>query len=150
MSSLEQDGVTHVRGRRAKTGPLGHTYEGPYKIEERVSNSCVKLRVGSYVDGRPRFEIQHWENLKPAVLEDNQAPAERPQPGRKPLNPRAEPFVPQEPKQTRAEQQVPQEPEQDDGELPSKDKSESSDNNIAQRPKRNKRRPMRFGGNCYD
>ena len=39
------DQVTHVRVRRAKPGPLGHAFEGPFKIVERQGKSCLKLRV---------------------------------------------------------------------------------------------------------
>ena len=84
--------VTHVRVKRAKPGPLGHAYAGPFKIEERLGNSCVKIRVGSYADGRPKFEIQHWENLKPSVLGEDTVEGKRTPPGRKPLNPAAQEF----------------------------------------------------------
>ena len=75
--------VTHVRIKRHKTHPLQHTYEGPFKIVEHLGKSCIKIHVGSYADGTPRHEVQHWENAKPAVLQDDQPEAERPKLGRK-------------------------------------------------------------------
>ena len=69
------ENVTHVRLKRHKLGPLQHTYEGPFKIVERVGRSCIKVEVGLYADGTPRIETHHWENAKPAVLEENQEPA---------------------------------------------------------------------------
>ena len=54
--------VTHVRLKRHKLGPLQHTYEGPFKITERVGRSCIKVQVGLYADGTPRIETHHWEN----------------------------------------------------------------------------------------
>ena len=78
------DKITHVRVKRHKLGPLQHSYEGPFRIVERMGRSCVKLHVGSYVDGAPRYEIHHWENLKPAVLQDDQKEASRKKLGRKP------------------------------------------------------------------
>ena len=37
-----------------------------------------------YADGTPRIETHHWENAKPAVLEENQEPATKKKLGRKP------------------------------------------------------------------
>ena len=91
---INLDQVTHVRVKRAKPGPLGISYEGPFQIIERVGDSCLKLRVGSYASGEPRYELQHWENCKPAVMSDDTPTAVRQKLGRKALNPRAAPFKP--------------------------------------------------------
>merc|ERR1712015_4572 len=81
---VDLDRVTHVRVKRAKPGPLGHSYEGPFEIYERVSNSCVRIRVGSFANGEPKYELHHWNNLKPAVLRNDTKLAERTRPGRAP------------------------------------------------------------------
>ena len=78
------DKVTHVRLKRHKLGPLQHTYEGPFKIVERVGRSCIKVQVGLYADGTPSIETHHWENAKPAVLDENQPEATKKKLGRKP------------------------------------------------------------------
>ena len=83
---------THVYVKRAKVTPLGHCWDGPFPISERTSDSCVKIRVGSFANGDPRFELQHWNNLKPAVMKDGQSEASRVPLGRKPLNPKAKDF----------------------------------------------------------
>lgn len=44
VNSPDINHITHVRIRRAKPGTLGHSYEGPFKIEEHLGNSCVRLR----------------------------------------------------------------------------------------------------------
>ena len=77
------DTVTHVRLRRAKPGVLGHAFEGPYEIVERLGESCIKLRVGSYANGTPRFEVHHWDNAKPAVYSPTIVTADKPRLGRK-------------------------------------------------------------------
>ena len=78
------DQVTHVRIKRAKPGPLGHTYEGPFKIVERQGKSCIKVRVGSFANGEPKFEVQHWANCRPAVFRGDVQETQRALPGRKP------------------------------------------------------------------
>ena len=78
------DRVTHVRLKRHKLGPLQHSYEGPFPVLERVGKSCIKVQVGLFADGTPRVETHHWENVKPAVLTDNQQPATKKKLGRKP------------------------------------------------------------------
>ena len=47
---------------------MGSNFDGPFEIVERMGSSCVKVRVGSYANGKPRLEVQHWSNCKPAVL----------------------------------------------------------------------------------
>ena len=78
------DNVTHVYVKRGKTTPLGHSFDGPFPITRRLDTSCVEIRVGSYASGAPRLEVQHWQNLKPAVLKEGQEPATRVSRGRKP------------------------------------------------------------------
>ena len=76
--------MTHVRIKSAKPGPLGHAYEGPFKIVERQGKSCIKVKVGSYVNGEPKYEVQHWANCRPAVFSGDPQEAQRVLPGRKP------------------------------------------------------------------
>ena len=71
------DKVTHVMVKRAKPGPLGHSYTGPFKIEERVRISCLNLRVGSCFHGTPKFELHHLENCKPCPMSTNTTVGER-------------------------------------------------------------------------
>ena len=89
--------VTHVRVERAKPGPLGHAWAGPFKIVERVGQACIRLKVGNFADGRPKYELQHWVNCKPCPPGPNIKEAQRPLPGRKPLNPEAKEFRPAAP-----------------------------------------------------
>ena len=81
--------VTHVLIKRAKPGPLGHQYEGPFEIVRRLGNTRLELRVGSEANGDPRLEIWNWENCKPAVLDTRLPPpaASRKPRGRKPKIP---------------------------------------------------------------
>ena len=76
--------MTHERIKRAKPGPLGHAYEGPFKIVERQGKSCIKVRVGSYANGEPKYEVQHWANCRPAVISESTQEAQLALPGRKP------------------------------------------------------------------
>lgn len=89
------ENVTHVRVQRAKPGTLGYAYEGPFKIIERLGDSCLKLRVGTSADGTPRYETQHWNRCKPAAIDDSTPLGQKKNPGRKPLNPEAVPFTPE-------------------------------------------------------
>ena len=82
--------ITHVRVKRAKPGPLGHTYDGPFKIEERLGTTCIRIRVGSTAKGEPRFETQHWNNCKPAAVTQDTPEGVRDRPGRKPGGPQQE------------------------------------------------------------
>ena len=128
-TNLEQ--VTHVRLKRHKLGPLQHSYEGPFPILERVGKSCIKVQVGLYADGTPRVETHHWENTKPAVLEDDQQPATKKKLGRKPKS------VTNSPSETNTDEV---------------NNSEESGTNITsettnnKRPKRTIRPPARYAG----
>ena len=75
--------ATHVYIRRGKTPPLGHNYDGPFEIEDRLSDSTIQVRVGSFADGRPRYEKHHWSNCKVAVT-TSEVTATKPNKGRKP------------------------------------------------------------------
>ena len=123
------DQVTHVRLKRHKIGPLQHTYEGPFRIIERVGKSCIRVHVGSYADGTPRHEVHHWENAKPAVLQDNQAEAEKKRRGRKEKGPKQEDTL---------SEKVTLDPDHPTNEPESK--------THETRPKRITRRPARYSG----
>ena len=58
------DTVERVYVRRGKTATLGPPYDGPFKITQRLGDSCVKLGVGTFADGTPRTELQHLGNCK--------------------------------------------------------------------------------------
>ena len=80
-STMEK--ASHVYIRCQKPTPLGHNYEGPFPIVERVGTSCVKVKVGSYANGSPRIETQHLSHCKPAHFIDQPFEAERKALGRK-------------------------------------------------------------------
>ena len=86
--------VTHVFVKRGKTVPLGPSFDGPFEIVERLGKACIKLKVGVFASGEDRFEVQHWHNVKPAVMGEHDSAAERPALGRKPLDPQAKSFAP--------------------------------------------------------
>ena len=73
---------------------LGSAFEGPFEIMDRIGKSVIKIRVGSYANGEPRYEQQHWHNCKPAVMAKSTTVAERKALGRKKLNPEASNFIP--------------------------------------------------------
>ena len=60
--------ATHVYLRKHKPTPLGGQYDGPLPIEEKIGDSCLKLRVGYFANGEPRHVVAHWNNCKPAVV----------------------------------------------------------------------------------
>ena len=76
--------TTHVHVKRGKPIPLGRQYDGPFPIVERLGRSCVKVKVGVTAGGAPRYEVQHWNNLKPAHMSGPTAEAIRPTVGHKP------------------------------------------------------------------
>ena len=86
--------ITHVFVERGKKTPLGPVFDGPFQITDRIGTSCVQIRVGSYANGEPRHEIQHWHNLKAAHMKEGAEVAQKPALGRKPLNPAAPQFLP--------------------------------------------------------
>ena len=79
----DMQGATHVYVRRGKVAPLGPKFDGPWKINERTDHT-IKIRVGSYVNGEPRYELHHWNNAKVANFIDEPDLPQRPTLGRKP------------------------------------------------------------------
>ena len=73
--------ATHVRIKRAKPGVLGHSWDGPFPIIERVGETCLKLRVGYTINNTPRYELHHWENCRPCH-DINPTTVEKPRRGR--------------------------------------------------------------------
>ena len=88
---------THVYLKKGKTTPLGPKYEGPFKIIERIGQSCIKIHVGTSANGTPRVETHHWENCKPVPFTEGQTEGQKATRGRKPLDPKAVPFKPKPP-----------------------------------------------------
>ena len=76
------DGATHAYTRQHKTTGLQAHYEGPFRIDSRVSRSVVRLEVGVYKDGQKRFELRHINDLKFAHPSSLAAEAQRPKLGR--------------------------------------------------------------------
>ena len=125
--------------KRGKVTPLGHSYEGPFEILERLGDSCIKVKVGHYASGQQREEIQHWQNAKPAHVAPNATQAEKPARGRKPARSEVgvrDPLPPTTPA-------VPPAPSHQTMKPPSIPKSKSPEN-IETRPIRAKKKPL-----CY-
>ena len=74
--------ITHVYTKQHKATGLQAPYSGPFFIEERLSNSTVKIKVGSNVKGEPIYEVRHLNDLKLANPNSNAAEATRPKRGR--------------------------------------------------------------------
>ena len=76
------DKATHVYVKNENTLGLQPKFCGPYLITSRPSRSTVEVRVGSFVDGRPRLQKFHWSHCKIAHMRPDAEAAERPGPGR--------------------------------------------------------------------
>ena len=76
--------ATHVYLRKHKPTPLGGQYDGPLPIEEKIGDSCLKLRVGYFANGEPRHVVAHWNNCKPAVVAPGSPDGQRAPLGRPP------------------------------------------------------------------
>lgn len=135
------DDITHVYVRKGKKDTLGPLFEGPFPILERLGKSCVKVRVGTTAGGEPRTEIQHWFNCKPANKSEETPEGQRVPRGRKPLNPKATPFVPEKRSEDHTTP-IQREPEVEDHHIPTQKEPEATTNS---RPKRNRRKPDRYG-----
>ena len=85
--------ASHTFVKKGKPTILGPIFEGPFEIDERLGQTCLKVRTGSWVNGTPRFETLHWNNCVPAFGRPSQT-AVRAKRGRKSLNPEAMPFEP--------------------------------------------------------
>ena len=49
---------------------------------DRPTNSTIKIKVGTYADGRDRVEEHHWSNCRPAFVGPNTPMGQRPKLGR--------------------------------------------------------------------
>ena len=76
------DTVTHVYTKQHHTKGLQCPFEGPFLIESRPSKSTVRIEVGSYSDGRKRYEVRHLNDLKLAHEDSPAAVVQRPKLGR--------------------------------------------------------------------
>ena len=74
--------VKRVFTKQHQTTGLDPSYEGPFNIAERPTKSVVKLNVGSYKDGRVRYEFRHLNDIKPAHPKSLAGTVERPKLGR--------------------------------------------------------------------
>ena len=74
----------HVYVKVEDPSGLQPRWEGPYPITSRPSRSTIVLRIGSFVDGRPRLQEYNWNSCKIAHLRDDAPEAERPRLGRRP------------------------------------------------------------------
>ena len=69
--------------RQHQTTGLQTPYEGPFKIDQRLSKSTVRIEVGIYADGSKRYEVRHLNDLKLAHPDSLAAPVQRPKLGRR-------------------------------------------------------------------
>ena len=76
--------ITSVYTRQHKALGLQPSYSGPFELEERLSNSTIKIRVGQKNNGEPIYEVRHLNDIKLPHPESMIAPASRPRRGRKP------------------------------------------------------------------
>ena len=74
--------VTHVYTKQHHQTGLQPNFEGPFLVAERTSRSVWKIEVGSFKDGRKRYEYRHLNDLKLAHPKSLAAPVERPKIGR--------------------------------------------------------------------
>ena len=74
--------VTHVYSKQHHHTGLQPNFEGPFLVAERTSRSVWKIEVGSYKDGRKRYEYRHLNDLKLAHPKSLATPVERPKIGR--------------------------------------------------------------------
>ena len=86
--------ATHVMQRRGQPTPLGGRYEGPFPIQQRIGNSCLKIKVGNWANGAPRHELTHWNNCHPLPLTTDWEEAHKAKRGRPALNANAPSFKP--------------------------------------------------------
>ena len=47
-----------------KPDNLSNSYQGPFPIVDRPSNTTVIIRVGYNAKGEPRLESHHWSRLQ--------------------------------------------------------------------------------------
>ena len=76
------EGATHAYTKQHQTTGLQCPYEGPFRIDSRVSRSVLKLEVGQFKDGQKRFEYRHLNDIKFAHPKSLVAPHQRPKLGR--------------------------------------------------------------------
>ena len=76
------ENITHAYTKQHQKTGLQPSFEGPFRIDGRVSKSVLRLEVGCYKDGSKRFELRHLNDLKLAHPDSMAAPAVRPKLGR--------------------------------------------------------------------
>ena len=76
------ENIKQVYTKQHQTTGLQPSFEGPFRVEERTSRSVWKIEVGTYKDGRKRYEYRHVNDLKFAHPKSLAAPIERPKLGR--------------------------------------------------------------------
>ena len=62
--------ATHVYVKVDNPQGLSSRFEGPYPIVSRPSRSTVEVRIGSFVDGKPRLQVYSWASCKIAHLRE--------------------------------------------------------------------------------
>ena len=82
--------ATHVYVKVHEPRGLSNKFEGPFKVVDRPSRSQVTVRVGSFVDGRPRTQTFHWSSCKIAHMREDAMEGSRPNVGRRPDPPKVQ------------------------------------------------------------
>ena len=57
-------------------------YTGPFPVVSRPSRSTVKIRVGYFQNGEPKYEVRNWRDIKIGHLAPDAPVASRPKRGR--------------------------------------------------------------------
>ena len=76
------DSATHVYLKKGKVTPLGANFEGPFRIIDKIGDSCLKVKTGLYTSGAPTIVTAHWNNCKVADMAEDAKEATRKGPGR--------------------------------------------------------------------
>ena len=85
------ENTSHVYTKQHKSTGLQPSFAGPFPIEERLSKSTIKIRVGYKVSGDPIYEVRHLNDIKLVSPGSNVEEASRPKKGR----PRKQPDLPE-------------------------------------------------------
>ena len=74
--------ATHVYTKQHKALGFQPGFAGPFPIEQWISRSTVKIKVGTKANGEPTYEVRHLNDLKFAHEDSHTAEASRKRKGR--------------------------------------------------------------------
>ena len=72
----DTESATHVYSKIDNPTGMMPRYTGPHKILERLSDSTLLLKVGTYSSGKVRTQVRHWSHCKPAYMREGSVEAE--------------------------------------------------------------------------